>query len=74
MGVPNRPWKHGIIASIEMSIEAAVGHQLVDEKQLAASMAPTDKLHEILVAKPAYDPYLSFLPCLEPLETLLMST
>lgn len=41
-----------------MPVEAAVGHQLVDEEQLTASMAPADKLHKVLVAKPAYDPHL----------------
>jgi hypothetical protein len=41
-----------------MGVEAAVGHELVDEEQIAVSMAPADELHEVLVPEPAYDPHL----------------
>ena len=41
-----------------MFVEAAVGHQLVHEEELAAAMAPADELHEVAVPQPADDPHL----------------
>ena len=63
---------------MEMDVEAVVGHQLIDQQELVAAMAPADELHEVPVAEPAYHPIsdlYSFLPCVEdPLANLLMAT
>jgi hypothetical protein len=41
-----------------MSVKAAIGHQLINEEQLTASMTPTDELHKVPVPKPTYDSHL----------------
>ena len=57
--MPDRPWEHGsVVAAVEVCVEAAVGHQLVHEEELAAAVAPADELHQVPVPKPAYDPHL----------------
>ena len=40
---------------MEMDVEATVGDELVNKKELVVAMAPADELHEIAVAQTAYD-------------------
>lgn len=49
-----------------MLVQAATGHQLVDKKEAAAAVAPTQELHEVTVLEPADDSHL----CLELLPPL----
>ncbi|BAT18017.1 Os12g0609025, partial [Oryza sativa Japonica Group] len=56
--VPGRPWQH-VPRTVDVGVEAAIGHELVDEEQLvAAVVAPADERHEVAVAEPADDPHL----------------
>jgi hypothetical protein len=55
--VPERPWQHFVVI-VNMGVKTAVGHELVDKQELATAMAPSDKLNEVAVSQPAYDPYL----------------
>ncbi|URE37034.1 hypothetical protein MUK42_13471 [Musa troglodytarum] len=52
--VPRRP-PEGVLGAVEMGVEAAVGHELVDEQELAAGVAPTDQAHQVTVAQPVDD-------------------
>ena len=57
--VPERPWqKRSVAGAVEVLVEAAVGHHLVDEEQLAAAVAPADELHQVAVPEPADDLHL----------------
>jgi hypothetical protein len=57
--VPDRPRQQTVVAAVvEMLVEAAVGHQLVDKEELAAVVAPADELHQVVVPQPADDPHL----------------
>ena len=58
--MPQRPWQQGGAggAAVEVRVEAAIGHQLVDEEELAAAVAPADELHQVSVPQPADDAHL----------------
>ncbi|WVZ91188.1 LOW QUALITY PROTEIN: hypothetical protein U9M48_037392 [Paspalum notatum var. saurae] len=57
--VPDRPCQIIAVLPVEMTIQAAIGHQLVDEEELvAAAVAPADELHEVAVPQPADDRHL----------------
>ena len=49
------------VAAVEMPVEAALGHQLVDEQEaVATTIAPAQELHKVAMLEPADDPHLCF--------------
>lgn len=49
------------VAAVEMPVEAAFSHQLVDKQEaVATTVAPTQELHEVAMLEPADDPHLCF--------------
>ncbi|CAL9037316.1 unnamed protein product [Musa banksii] len=52
--VPRRP-PQTCCGAVQIGIEASVGHELVDEQEFSAVMAPAHQLHQVPVPQPAYD-------------------
>ena len=57
--VPLRPCQEALaVDAVEMPVEAALRHQLVDEQEAMAAVAPAEELHEVPMLEPADDPHL----------------
>ena len=57
MLVPDWP-RQDVCCAVEMGVQAAVGHELVDEQEVVALVAPPDELHKVAMPEAADDGHL----------------
>jgi hypothetical protein len=57
--IPDCP-RQQVVRLVQVSVQAAVGHQFVDEQEITfvATVKPSKELHKVSVPEPADDPHL----------------